>query len=367
MCTTNLTPHPDATRSSIPTALDDRIVDAAIGTLELFGVYLGVRLGLYEALVDRDSVTPPILAEVADIDSRYAREWLEQQAVAGYLSVADTAADADDRCYSLPDAHRGILADERDGAHVAPLARMVVGIANALDEVVTAYRTGDGVPYEQYGADFRHGQGGINRPAFENDLVDVWLPAVAGVEATLAAGGAIADVGCGQGYSTIAIADRWPRADVIGVDLDAASVADARTVAKNLGSSARFAAIDGSGLRELGPFDVVTMLECVHDMAQPVAALEAARASLAPGGVLVIADELVADRFEAPGDDLERMMYGWSIAHCLPVARSEPNSAALGTVLRSGTMFELCEAAGFEQVEVVDVDGGFFRIYAARG
>ena len=97
-----------------------------------------------------------------------------------------------------------------------------------------------------------------------------------------------------------------------------------------------------------------------------VVALEAARAALSEDGVLVIADELVADQFVAPGDELERMMYGWSISHCLPVARSEPDSAALGTVLRSATLEELALAAGFRSVEVIDVDGGFFRLYAVR-
>ncbi len=363
MCTTHTTIAPTEAPAG---GLDDRIVESAIGTLELFGVYLGVRLGLYETLASEGASTPIELAQRADIDARYAREWLEQQAVAGYLRVIDPTAAADARRFELPAEHHGILVDPVDGGHVAPLARMVVGVANTLDEVVSAYRTGDGVEYEKYGADFRHGQGGINRPAFENDLVDAWLPAVAGVADTLTAGGSIADVGCGQGYSTTAIAARWPQASVIGVDVDAASVADARAVAQAAGSTARFAAIDGSGLAELGPFDVVTMLECLHDMAHPVDALRATKAALAPGGVLVIADELVADEFHAPGDELERMMYGWSISHCLPVARTEPDSAELGTVLRASTVDALCREAGFSSVEVVDVDGGFFRIYAVR-
>ena len=276
MCTTPLTLPTDAPAAA---GLDDRIVESAIGTLELFGVFLGVRLGLYEVLAEVEALTPPQLADAASIDPRYAREWLEQQAVAGYLTVDDVDLAADARGYSLPAAHRGVLVDESDGAHVAPLARMVVGVAGALDDVVAAYRTGDGVAYERYGADFRHGQGGINRPAFEHDLIDSWLPAIDGVEAALSAGGSIADVGCGQGFSTVAIAGRWPAANVVGVDIDAASVADARAIAEAAGSSARFAAIDGAGLVDLGPFDVVTILESLHDMAHPVEALEAARAA----------------------------------------------------------------------------------------
>ena len=59
-------------------------------------------------------------------------------------------------------------------------------------------------------------------------------------------------------------------------------------------------------------------------------------------------------------------MYGWSITHCLPAAMAEQPSAAIGTVIREGTVRELAQAAGFGQVDVLDVDGGFFRLYALR-
>lgn len=363
MCTTSMTLPPASAEQA---GLDDRIVESTIGALELFGVFLGVRLGLYDTIAEADVVTTAELAAAASIDHRYAREWLEQQAVAGYLAVDDVDLPPDARGYSFPAGHQSVLVDQTNPAHVAPLARMVVGVAGALEDVVAAYRTGAGVPYERYGADFRHGQGGVNRPAFENDLIDSWLPAVDGVDAALSRGGSLADVGCGQGFSTVAIADRWPQANVVGVDIDAASIADARAIAEGTHSTARFAAIGGAGLSELGPFDVVTILESLHDMAHPGEALAAARAALADTGVLIVADELVADRFVAPGDELERMMYGWSISHCLPVARTEPDSAALGTVLRASTVEELARSAGFGSVEIVDVDGGFFRIYAIR-
>ena len=349
----------------IESPLADRLVGAATGALELFGVYLGSRLGLYSWLDRAGSSTEAAVAAGAGIDERYAREWLEQQAVAGFLAT-DANPDPVGRRYWVDESNRGALVEETDGEHVAPLARMVVGIAGVLDQVATAYRTGDGVPYENYGADFRHGQGSINRPAFEADLVESWLPAIPDVSETLAAGGSIADVGCGQGYSTVAMAKAWPNAEVLGVDVDRASVTDARSFADGQGVPARFAELGGEGLAGLGSFDVITMLECLHDMAHPGQALRSAREALNAGGVLVLADELVADRFAAPGDEMERMMYGWSISHCLPASRTEAGSAALGTVLRRSTVEQLAVDAGFSSVEVVDVDGGFFRIYALR-
>jgi 2-polyprenyl-3-methyl-5-hydroxy-6-metoxy-1,4-benzoquinol methylase len=347
-----------------PTDLTQRLTDATTGALELFAVHLGRRLGLYETLARHGALTPAELATLAGIDERYAQEWLEQQAVAGVVA-ADGGPPADRR-FALPDDHRGVLVDPLDGDHLAPFADMVVGIAGALDDVADAYRTGGGVPYARYGATFRHGQGAINRPAFGADLVKAWLPAVAGVADRLAAGGRVVDVGCGHGWSSIAVRSAWPGAEVIGVDSDAASVEEARRHAERAGVDVRFLVPGDTStddLAALAPVDVVLVLEVLHDLADPVGLLTAARRALAPGGVVVVADEAVAESFTAPGDDLERMMYGWSVTHCLPASRAEAPSAALGTALRPATLAALAADAGFASCDVVDVDAGFFRIY----
>jgi 2-polyprenyl-3-methyl-5-hydroxy-6-metoxy-1,4-benzoquinol methylase len=347
--------------------LDERLTEATVGALEMFSVYLGTRLGLYQALIDQGELTGPALAAAAGIHPRYAREWLEQQAVAGLLHVDDPALAPDERRYRLPAEHVGPLADPTDVAHVAPFAELLVGVAETLDQVVAAYRSGAGVPYRDYGANLRHGQGAINRPAFSTDLTASWLPAIADVHAALSApGAAVADLGCGVGWSTIALRRAYPRADVVGVDSDAASIEEATAHAREAGLDVRFVQADAAGLAELGRFDAVLLLECLHDMARPVETLAAARGAVADGGSVVVVDENVAPRFTAPGDLIERMMYGWSIEHCLPASMAEPPSAALGTVLRPDRLSELARAAGFSGAEIVDVDAGFFRVYRLR-
>lgn len=355
---------------AVPTteeALTERLLQSTIHTLELYGIYLGKELGLYAALGLGRRLTPPELAEAAGIAPRYAREWLEQQAVAGFLLVEQTPVSADERRYWLPAEHVNVLVAEDHPAHLAPLAQMIAGIGGTLGRVVDAYRTGGGVAYPHFGTAFRKGQAAINRPAFEIDLVTRWIPAAADIHRALTSSPMrVADVGCGAGWSTIAMARAFPRADVVGFDADEASIDDARQHAAGQGVPTRFEVCDAEAVAGHGPFDLVLVLEALHDMARPADVLRSVRQALASGGSVIVADEKVGDHFHAPADDIERLMYGWSIVHCLPVAMADSPSAAIGTVIRADTVHALAAAAGLTEVDVLPVDAGFFRLYRLR-
>jgi hypothetical protein len=146
---------PDARRD----ALVSRLFEAAITTMEACTVYLGDRLGLYAALNRRGPSTAAELAAATGTHSRYVREWLEQQAVAGILA-ADGAVDAEARRYRLPPGHAEVLLDADSLNCVSPVLRLVVGLMAPLPEVLRAFRTGDGVPWSAYGEDGREGQAG---------------------------------------------------------------------------------------------------------------------------------------------------------------------------------------------------------------
>lgn len=361
--TTTTTETVIETQTTATEGLDERLVEAAIGTLELFSIHLGRRLGLYTAL-DRPT-TAVELSSAIGIDLRYAREWLEQQAVAGFITTDPGIAEWDQRPYWLSDVQAATFVTADDPVHVSPLADMVVGVSAVIDQVADAYLTGAGVPYADYGRWFRDGQAGINRPAFTHDLTDSWIGAVPDIVRRLDDGGRIVDLGCGAGWSTIALAKRFPRAVVIGVDSDRASIADAIDNGAANGSTARFEVVD-AGAQTNGDADLVVILEALHDLAQPVEVLRAARSKLAPGGAVLVADEKVQDTFTAPGDELERMMYGWSVVHCLPAALAEEPSAAIGTVIRPDLVDSLAREAGFASVELSNIDAGFFNLYVLR-
>lgn len=363
---------PTGTATFDEDGLAERFVAAATGTLELFSVHLGRELGLYPLLAQRP-LTYPELAAHAGIAPRYAREWLEQQAVAGLVEALPAAgvgsprSNAETRRYALPAAHHGVLVEPEAATHVAPLADMVAGIGGVLHLLAEAYRGGTGVPYARYGAAFRRGQGGVNRPLFVHDLPQ-WLAGVPDVDARLRTAplARVADVGCGEGWSTVALAQAYPQASVDGYDSDPASVEAARDHVAEAGVADRVAIhlVDAAAEGVLrGPYDLVLVFEALHDVAQPLPLLTRLRHALAPDGAVLVADERVGSAFAAPGDPVERLMYGWSVTHCLPASLADTASAGLGTVLRADTVHALARRAGFSVVEELPVENDFFRFY----
>ncbi len=349
-------------------ALAGRLFEAALGSLELFSMYLGLELGLYAALRTADGLTPQGLATAADIDERYAREWLEQQAVSGYVEVEDPDTPPGERRYRLPTGHAEALLDAESLNYVGPFGLFLMCVPPAIPALVEAYRTGGGVHYSLYDPYHREGQAAFNRPAFGKLLVDEWLRnGTPDVHQRLLADppARVADIGCGLGWSSIALARGYPGARVDGFDIDAPSVAIARKHAAKAGVGDRvdFAVRDITDPSLAGHYDLVVMFEVLHDLPHPVAALRNVKRLLAPGGTAIVMDERVAERFTVPGDEVERFMYAASVLHCLPAAMVEQPSTATGTVLRPATVRRLATEAGFTRVDVVPIEHDFFRFY----
>jgi 2-polyprenyl-3-methyl-5-hydroxy-6-metoxy-1,4-benzoquinol methylase len=346
--------------------LVDRLFEAVLGFGDVYMVYVGDRLGLYRALADSGPATAPELAAATGADARYVREWLEQQAVTGILEVDDAAREADERRYSLPSEHAEVLLDADSPRFMTAFLRMMVGLPRALPSVLDAFRAGGGVPYAEYDADFVEGQGDANRVQFVNFLGESWVPSIPDVDARLRADppARVADVACGVGWSTIAIAGAYPKTRVDGFDLDEESIRLAKENLRGTGleERVRFDVRDASELDGAG-YDLVTVFEAVHDLARPVDVLRSLRGLLAEEGSVVVADERTAEEFSAPGDELERMFYVWSVLHCLPVGMAEQPSAGTGTLMRPQTLRSYAEQAGFGSVEVLPIENDFWRFY----
>jgi ubiquinone/menaquinone biosynthesis C-methylase UbiE len=247
------------------------------------------------------------------------------------------------------------------------MARSVLGSIRPIDALVDAFRTGDGVPYAAYGDDLHEGQAAFTRPLFEQLLGREWLPAVPEVHERLLAEppARVADIACGQGRSSMEIARAYPQVTVDGIDSDRASIARAREnlVGSGIEDRVTFHERDAADADLAGRYDLVTIFEALHDMSYPVEVLGAARRLLVDGGAVLIGDERTEDAFTAPAPDVERLYYGFSVFHCLPVGMVGDGAAGTGTVMRSETLRRYADEAGFSRCEVLPVESDVWRFY----
>ena len=284
-------------------ALADRVFASVLGTLDILTIHIGDQLGLYDLLHRRGPLDVAEVAAASGTHPRYAREWLEQQAVAGLIDVIDPTVGADERRYWLSDAHAAVLCDRDSLAYTTPFARMVATAAVQLPRLLEAYRTGDGVGWSDYGELMRTAQADANRPLFLQVLGSDWLPSVPGLDGVLRDGGRVADIGCGDGWSSIGIARAYPGVTVDGYDVDADSIEAARghAAAEALNDRVRFTLVDAASMPTSGDYDLVAAFECIHDLPDPVGVLRSARRMVKPGGTVLVMDERVPEDVHRPG------------------------------------------------------------------
>jgi 2-polyprenyl-3-methyl-5-hydroxy-6-metoxy-1,4-benzoquinol methylase len=345
-----------------------RLFMGAVSAFELVTIHLGVELGLYDILAEKGALTPRGLADAAAIDERYAREWLEQQAAAGFVEVDDPTKATDERAYALPAPYTEVLVNKLSQAYVAPLGALVSSVGRVMPELIAAYRSGDGIPFSHYGQYVRDAQGAFNRPSFATLLGSSWIPeGVPELDARFRTDppASVLDIGCGYGWSSIALSEAYPKIKVVGIDSDEPSVDQARQHAKEAAVAERvtFQVADAASPEFAERFDAAFIFEALHDMSHPVDVLRAARSALTKDGIVVVMDERVGDEFTAPANEIERFFYACSVLHCLPAGRSEPGSAATGTVMRTSTVRRYANDAGFTSVEIIPIDHDFFRFY----
>lgn len=355
------TPTAEPTSTMTPDALGEKVFESILGTLDVFALYVGDRLGYYKLLAEHGPLTPGELAGHAGTLERYTREWLEMQAVSGYLEVSD----AEPRRFSIPAGHAEALTDHLSLGYVAPFARMISAAGMKLPDIVEVHRSGAGVSWEAFGHDMRESQGDMNKPFFLKLLATEWFGGVEDIHRRLSAGARVADIGSGHGWSAIALAEGYDGVTVDGYDLDVPSVEAATRHAAEQGVSDRvsFHAVDAGDESVAGEYDLVTAFECIHDMPDPISALRTMRRLAGDDGIVVVMDEKVSESFSADADEVEQLMYGFSNFICLPDGMSHGHSAGTGTVMRPDTLRGYARQAGFDDIEILPIETDFWRFY----
>lgn len=320
-----------------------RVISDAGAAVRGLTVALGERLGLYRALAEAGPLTPAALAGRTGISPRYAEEWLHAQLSAGYVERDPGAG-----TYALPADHVPVLADPGAVTFAAGFFTALKALYATEDLLVDAYRTGDGVGWAEHDPALDTGMGSFFQPAYEHRLVPDWLPALEGVTAKLAAGGTVADVGCGVGHTTLLIAKAFPEATVHGFDYSEEAIALARQLADEAGLGDRVvfevASADdypGSG------YDLVTFFNALHDMGDPVAAAQHVHKSLDAEGTWMLVESNVSPEDIDTQTPAARMFMALSAVMCLPVAVAQRGPHALGNHSGEQAFRAIAEEAGF--------------------
>ena len=344
-------------REKTKAALEHVFRDMA-GAMSAGMVYVGTRTGLFRAMQGAGPMRLDEVVRASGMQPRYVEEWLKGMAAAGYL-----AYDPKGRTYALSEEYAYFLASEGTDHFAGGMFEMVPVLMRVAPRVAQAFEKGGGVPFEDFGPDCVAALDLINRGLYEHRFTDYWLKPLPEVIATLHAGGRMLDVGCGSGRVCIAFARAFPKAEIAGIDPDAESIARARKAA--VGLPIRFEATTTDKFRSTGGFDLVTICDCIHDLADPVKTLKEVHALLKPDATLFVVEPKAADRLEDNLNPVATMFYGFSIFHCMTqsLARGGPG---LGTCMGPAQTQKLLREAGFSSVEVLPIKSQVSLFYAAR-
>jgi len=310
---------------------------AASGAL----VLLGDRLGLWTALAQGAGVSQAI-ADRAQLAERYVREWLSAMAASGYVTYEPETEE-----FALSAEQAMIFGDEDSPLYMLGGFYSIAALYHDEPKLHDAFKSGAGVPWGEHHDCLFCGTAKFFRPGYRNNLISDWIPALEGVQAELETGAKVADVGCGQGVSTMLLAQAYPNAQCIGYDFHTPSVDEANAQAAAAGI--KNVCFDTASAKDYPgtDYDLICFFDCLHDMGDPVGACQHARQALKPDGTMMLVEPFAHDTLEENLTPVGRTFYSFSTMVCTPASLSQEVGLGLGAQAGEKRLREVCEQAGF--------------------
>ncbi|MGR9236520.1 class I SAM-dependent methyltransferase (plasmid) [Rhizobium leguminosarum] len=306
-------------------------------------VVLGDQVGIFKAMADGTPMSVQDLAAKTGIKERYLREWLSAQAAADYVAYDEKT----DR-FSLTPEQAMVFAEENSPAFFVGAFEVVQSMWMDEPKIADAFRTGKGLGWHEHSTCLFRGTERFFRPGYNSHLVNEWIPALAGVEATLKAGASVADVGCGHGASTILMAQAYPASRFTGFDYHGPSIERAKAAAQDAGVADRVTFQQGSAAEFPGRgYDMVAMFDCLHDMGDPVGAGRHVKETLGPNGTWLIVEPFANDHLKDNLNPVGRVYYGASTMICTPASLSQEVGLGLGAQAGEMKLRKVALDAGF--------------------
>lgn len=347
-------------KQRIASFADDVYRDVS-GAMTIGMAYVGLRTGLFAALAKSGPVTVPALAEQTGLNQRYVEEWLNGMTAAQWLEH-DEATDT----FTLPEEHAFLLDSEGTDHYMGGLFLACQSLTKLAPQIVDAFQNGGGIPFDAFGPEWVEALDHLNSGTYANRLASYWMPQLPDVAARLEAGGSAFDLGCGVGSATLALGAAYPSAEILGVDMDATSIAQARDAAKQADlSHVKFFEGSVADVSRGDGYDLATLFDCLHDLTEPVATLGEIRSLLKPDGALLVMEPKAADRLQDNINSLGAIYYGFSVFHCMTQSLAQ-GGPGLGTCLGPTRTLELLREGGFSQAEALPIKSQTNSFFVAR-
>lgn len=319
---------------------------------------VGHRTGLFDTMATMEWVTSNELATEAGLDERYVREWLAAMASAGVVDYRSS-----DERFVLPVEHQTLVTRAGGSLNISAMMQTIAQLGSVEDDVVDAFTTGAGVPYERYDS-FQTWMAEMSTARFDAILRDGVIPTIPGAVDALNAGATLADVGCGSGHAVLLLAEAFPASTFVGIDFSEEALDTAQQRANELGvTNVEFICTDAASLDITDRFDFITTFDAIHDQAHPDVVLANIERALVPGGQYLCAEPKahshLVDNMTEPGAAFQ---YTMSTMHCMSVSIAG-GGEGLGTAWGTERAVAAIEAAGFLNVTTCEIKGDRTNTY----
>ena len=338
------------------------------GALNL-ALAIGYRQRIFDTL---EKLAAPVsvtqLSSATGLNPRYLREWLGIM-VTGRILELGRGGQGENTYFLAPDHARFLTRNagsDNLGVYTQEIPMLT---ACAMEAVHNGMQTGDGIPFAVY-PEFQDFMGELSDAKHEKMLVQVFLPSVDNgtLMARLNEGIRVCDLGCGCGVAANLMARAFPSTTVTGIDNHSQAIATARDAARRMGlANVVYHEVDAATLRPKPEwrhtFDYICAFDAIHDQSHPLEALKGVRHMLAPGGMFSMVDIKAgsshADNLDHP---MGPFLYTVSLMHCMPVGLND-NGTGLGMMWGQEAAEALLKEAGFDQVDIVEMDYDPFNIH----
>jgi 2-polyprenyl-3-methyl-5-hydroxy-6-metoxy-1,4-benzoquinol methylase len=319
-------------------------------------VSIGHQTRLFDTMASLPPATSQQIADAAQLNERYVREWL-----AGMVTGGVVGYDPASGTYWLPNEHAAFLTRAAGPDNIATTMQFVAMFGEVEQQVVRRFREGGGLPYSAY-ARFHEIMAAESAGVMDSVLISQIVPLVAGLRERLEAGIDVADVGCGQGHAVNVLAAAFPASRVTGFDFSQEAIEVGRSEAQRLRlDNVSLEVQDVATISHREAFDLVTAFDSIHDQAHPATVLANIFQALRPGGVLLMRDITASSKVEENLDlPWASFLYAISTMHCMTVSLGLGGDG-LGTAWGEQLAVGMLKSAGFATVELARVENDLFN------